>query len=152
MCGYVAPFTFSPYLCFLCVWFASTCLFAFIVCVSLCVYACAFLPLCLHVCASCAPCPHNLRPPVLPGHEPGAGERDPDVPLAVHGVQDLHRVPAASPRGRDDVLRQVRPRLPHVLRGHGLHTYRWGPIHPPSHLLCTLSLCSSCTYDFICDL
>lgn len=28
----------------------------------------------------------NFRPPVVPGHERGAGERDPDVPLAVHGV------------------------------------------------------------------
>lgn len=28
----------------------------------------------------------NFRAPVLLGHERGAGEHDPDVPLAVHGV------------------------------------------------------------------
>lgn len=67
----------------------------------------------------------NFRPPVLLGHEQRAGVCDSDVPLAVYGVQDLHCVPAAPPWGRDDVLRQMRPGLPHLLRGDGLHTYGW---------------------------
>lgn len=41
------------------------------------------------------------------GHERGASVGHPDIPLAVHGVQDVYRVPAAAPRGRDDVLRPV---------------------------------------------
>ena len=49
----------------------------------------------------------GCRSPVVPGHERGPGVRHPDIPLAVHGVQDVHRVPAAPPRGRDDVLRPV---------------------------------------------
>lgn len=67
----------------------------------------------------------NCRSPVLLGHELWAGVRDPDVSLAVHGMQNVHRVPAAPPRGRDDVLWQVRQRIPHFLRWHELHTYRW---------------------------
>lgn len=47
------------------------------------------------------------RSPVLSGYERGVGVPDQDVPVAVHGMQDVHRVSAASPRGGDDVLRQV---------------------------------------------
>lgn len=90
--------------------------------------------LCLYVCfCGCGCLSVNFRPPILPGHERGAGVCDPDIPLAVYGVQDLHRVPAAPPWGRDDVLWQVWPRIPHVLRGHGLHTYWWVDGHAFSH-------------------
>ena len=66
----------------------------FPVCVCVCVvYLCTSLvmflspALCMHVCFSARfSVSINFRPPVLPGHEHGAGECDPDVPLAVYGV------------------------------------------------------------------
>lgn len=77
------------------------------------------------VCTRCSSVSINFRPPILFGHEQWSCVRDPDLSLAVHGVQDLHCVSAAPPRGWNDVLRQVRQRIPHVLCWHELHTYRW---------------------------
>ena len=41
----------------------------------------------------------SYRPPVLPGHERAACESDPDLPVAVHGVQNMHRVQGSFWRG-----------------------------------------------------
>lgn len=45
----------------------------------ICVFVCGCMPraFCINVC---------FRPPILLGHEPGAGGCDPDLPLAVYGV------------------------------------------------------------------
>jgi len=52
----------------------------------------------------------------MPGNVRRARVSDQDLQLAVHGVQDVHNLQHAAPRRPHDVLRSLRPGIPHLLR------------------------------------